>query len=251
MQIQNNRIRRWVLACFAALFMLTALPLVAIASGEPGMLGDITLDGCIDAQDYFLLKRYVLGTYSMDSAQRLCADLNKDGTIDEQDFLLLKNVILGTASLPQTGTNGGSDTQTPSAGSNSGQTAQNGTEAQEILRLVNEQRAQKGLAALTLSEKLCELATLKAEDMVANGYFDHTSPTYGTPFDMMRQFGVSYSSAGENIAAGQRTPEEVMNAWMSSSGHRANILSADYTELGVGIAAGSNGIYWVQLFRKP
>lgn len=246
MKTQLHRIRRYALVCFAALFVLTALPLTVGASGEPGMLGDITLDGCIDAQDYVLLKRYVLGTYSMDSAQRLCADLNKDGSIDEQDFLLLKRVVLGTYTLPEAGTNNGSGTL-----NSDGQASQAGTEAQEILRLVNQQRAQNGLAALTLSEKLCELATLKAEDMVANGYFDHTSPTYGTPFAMMKQFGVSYSSAGENIAAGQRTPEEVMDAWMNSSGHRANILSANYTELGVGIAVGSRGIYWVQLFRKP
>lgn len=246
----NNHIRRLAVVCFAALCMLAALPLTAGASGEPGMPGDITLDGSIDAMDYFLLKRYVLGTYSMNAAQLQCADLNKDFTIDAKDYVLLKRLVLGTYKLPQAG----AGTQGPSGGQsgNSG-SEQNaaGTEAQEILRLVNEQRAKNGLAALTLSDKLCELATLKAKDMVALGYFDHNSPTYGSPFDMMKQFGVSYSYAGENIAAGQRTPEEVMNGWMNSSGHRANILNASYTELGVGIAVGSRGIYWVQLFRKP
>lgn len=257
MKKQMNRMLRCALVCFAALFLLTALPLAAVASGEPGALGDITLDGRIDATDYALLKRSVLGTYSLNSAQRLCADLNKDGTIDAKDYLLLKRIILGSYQLPQTGTDGGSGTQTPSNGQSgtseapSGNGGQTASEAQEILRLVNEQRAQNGLAALTLSDKLCELATLKAEDMVANNYFDHTSPTYGTPFEMMQAFDVSYRSAGENIAAGQRTPEEVMNAWMNSSGHRANILSADYTELGVGVGVGQRGIYWVQLFRKP
>ena len=250
-----NRTLRYVLVCFAALFLLAALPaalpLTASASGEPGMPGDITLDGRIDGVDYSLLKRFVLGTYTLDSAQRLCADLNKDGVIDETDYLLLKRMVLGNLQLPQTGSDGEQSGSAGNSSGNGGQTAQTGSEAQEILRLVNEQRAKNGLAALNLSDRLCELATLKAEDMAANNYFDHTSPTYGTPFEMLKQFGVSYRSAGEHIAAGQRTPEDVMNAWMNSSGHRANILSADYTELGVGVAVGQKGIYWVQLFRKP
>lgn len=251
MKNKRNGILRCALVGFAALFLLTALSLTAGASGEPGASGDVNLDGIIDAQDYLLLKRFVLGTYSLDSAQRLCADLNKDGTIDARDYLLLKNMLMGELQLPQTGANNGQTDASERPSEGGGQTGQTGSEAQEILRLVNEERAKNGLAALTLSDKLCEIATLKAEDMAENNYFDHTSPTYGTPFDMLRQFGVSYRSAGENIAAGQRTPEEVMNGWMNSSGHRANILSESYTELGVGVAIGSRGIYWVQLFRKP
>ena len=82
-------------------------------------------------------------------------------------------------------------------------------------------------------------------------YFDHTSPTYGSPFEMMRHFGINYSSAGENIAAGQKTAQEVMNSWMNSSGHRANILNKDYEQLGVGyVEGGSYGTYWVQMFKK-
>lgn len=259
MKNKTNRILRYALVCFAALFLfaalLAALPLTATASGEPGMLGDINLDGSIDATDYVLLKRCVLGTYTLDSAQRLCADLNKDGTVNETDYLMLKRMVLGDFQLPQTGSSGEqsdpSETSSENPPSDGGQTAQTGAEAKEILRLVNEQRSRNGLAALTLSDRLCELATLKAEDMAANNYFDHTSPTYGTPFDMLKQFGVPYRSAGENIAAGQRTPEEVMNAWMNSAGHRANILNAGYTELGVGVAMGQRGVYWVQLFRAP
>lgn len=251
MKNRINRALRCVMVCFAALFLLAGLPLTAGASGEPGNPGDVNLDGCIDGTDYALLKRFVLGTYTLDSAQRLCADLNKDGTIDETDYLLLKRMVLEGVQLPQTGTTSGQPEASENPSGNGGQTAQTGSEAQEVLRLVNEQREKNGLAALTLSDKLCELATLKAEDMAANNYFDHTSPTYGTPFDMLKQFGVSYRSAGENIAAGQSTPEKVMQDWMSSAGHRANILSVSYTELGVGVAVGPRGTYWVQLFRKP
>ena len=117
---------------------------------------------------------------------------------------------------------------------------------QEVIRLVNEIRAQNGLSALTYNWELSRVARYKSQDMVDNRYFSHTSPTYGTPFQMIRSFGLSYRSAGENIAYGQRTPQAVVNAWMNSSGHRANILSSSYTQLGVGYVA--NGHYWTQMF---
>lgn len=124
-----------------------------------------------------------------------------------------------------------------------------GSYAQEVLDLVNKERSKQGLKALELSNKLDNLAVMKAKDMVNKNYFDHTSPTYGSPFNMLQSYGVKYQSAGENIAAGQKTPQEVMTAWMNSSGHRANILNANYTQLGVGKATGgSYGVYWVQLF---
>lgn len=124
-------------------------------------------------------------------------------------------------------------------------------QADEVLKLVNQERAKVGLKALTLSPELTNVATVKAKDMRDKGYFDHTSPTYGSPFDMMSKFGIKYSSAGENIAAGQKTPQEVMNSWMNSSGHRANILNKDYEQLGVGyVEGGSYGTYWVQMFKK-
>ena len=120
---------------------------------------------------------------------------------------------------------------------------------QQVLELVNKERSKKGLSPLTLDYSLSSVATKKSQDMINRNYFDHTSPTYGSPFDMMKEFCISYRSAGENIAKGQRTPQEVMNAWMNSSGHRANILSSNFTKLGVGIAKDSNGtLYWTQMF---
>lgn len=117
---------------------------------------------------------------------------------------------------------------------------------QQVVTLVNAERAKYGLAALTLDETLCGYARVKSQDMHDQGYFSHTSPTYGSPFDMMRTFGVSYRSAGENIAMGYSTPEAVVAAWMNSEGHRANILSANYTTLGVGYV--EDGGYWTQWF---
>ncbi|SKA76546.1 spore coat assembly protein SafA/uncharacterized protein, YkwD family [Caloramator quimbayensis] len=122
----------------------------------------------------------------------------------------------------------------------------------EVIRLVNVERAKAGLQALTKNWQLCRVARYKSQDMIDKKYFSHTSPTYGSPFTMMQNFGIRFSAAGENIAYGQRTPAEVMNAWMNSSGHRANILSPSYTQIGVGLAKDANGVcYWTQMFIKP
>lgn len=117
---------------------------------------------------------------------------------------------------------------------------------QEVVRLVNAERASYGLPALSIRADLCQYARVKSQDMHDSGYFSHTSPNYGSPFDMMKSFGITYSHAGENIAMGYSTPEAVVSAWMNSEGHRANIFSASYTELGVGYVA--DGGYWTQWF---
>lgn len=120
---------------------------------------------------------------------------------------------------------------------------------QQVLDLVNAERTKRGISALTLDSNLSNVATKKSQDMVNKNYFDHTSPTYGSPFDMMKQFGISYRTAGENIAKGQKTPQEVVTAWMNSEGHRKNILNPNFTNLGVGIAKDSKGTtYWTQMF---
>lgn len=110
--------------------------------------------------------------------------------------------------------------------------------------LVNEQRAANGLKPLTISAELCVKARVKSQDMRDNGYFDHNSPTYGSPFQLMQQLGISYRTAGENIAMGYKTAEAVVNAWMNSEGHRANILSGNFTSMGIGLVDG----YWTQWF---
>lgn len=118
--------------------------------------------------------------------------------------------------------------------------------AQQVIDLTNVQRKKNGLPALKADVKLSGVAQKKSVDMEQNHYFSHTSPTYGSPFDMMRDFGVSYNAAGENIAMGQRTPQEVVTAWMNSEGHRKNILSPNFTHIGVGFD--KNGYYWSQMF---
>ena len=122
----------------------------------------------------------------------------------------------------------------------------------EVVRLVNVERSKQGLQPLTINWEVARVARYKSQDMINKNYFSHTSPTYGSPFNMMESFGIRFSAAGENIAYGQRTPQEVMTAWMNSPGHRSNILNPTYQQIGVGAAKKSNGLwYWTQMFIKP
>lgn len=116
----------------------------------------------------------------------------------------------------------------------------------EVVRLVNEIRVQNGLKPLTENWELSRVARYKSQDMHDKNYFSHTSPTYGSPFTMMKSFGISYRTAGENIAMRYSTPKAVVNGWMNSPGHRANILNASFTKIGVGYV--SSGNYWTQMF---
>lgn len=110
----------------------------------------------------------------------------------------------------------------------------------EVIRLVNEIRQQNGLRPLAANWELSRVARYKSQDMRDNGYFSHNSPTYGTPFQMLSAFRLSYRTAGENIAKRYASPQAVVNGWMNSSGHRANILNASYTQIGVGYVSGGN-----------
>lgn len=175
---------------------------------------------------------------------------------------LLKNLTNGSCSLPSSSSgktpstsskapssssanSGPASSKAPATSSGSGYSSfQN-----QVLTLVNQQRAANGLGALSMDSALAKTATLKSQDMAKLGYFDHNSPTYGSPFDMMKQFGITYRAAGENIAMGQTSPQQVMQDWMNSPGHRANILNSSFTKIGVGIAQNSNGqYYWTQQF---
>lgn len=117
---------------------------------------------------------------------------------------------------------------------------------QEVVKLTNAERTKAGLAPLKTDDQLMAAAREKSQDMQSKNYFSHTSPTFGSPFDRMKALGITYKSAGENIAQGQRTPQEVVQAWMDSPGHRANILNEKFTHIGVGYVKSGN--YWTQQF---
>jgi uncharacterized YkwD family protein len=121
----------------------------------------------------------------------------------------------------------------------------------EVIRLVNVERAKAGLPALTANWQLSRVARYKSQDFINRNYFSHDSPTYGTPFQMITAFGIPYTAAAENIAYGQTTPASVMQGWMNSAGHRANILNRTYNQIGVGLATDSRGTpYWTQMFIR-
>nr|WP_262380912.1 CAP domain-containing protein [Bacillus infantis] len=149
----------------------------------------------------------------------------------------------GGAGQPEQGQNGAKE----QAQQKTGDTDQSISDMEsKVIELTNAERTKNGLAALKADNSLSGVAKEKSDDMQAKNYFSHTSPTYGSPFDMMRDFGVEYSTAGENIAMGQRSAEEVVDAWMKSEGHRKNILSSNFTHIGVGHTGEGN--YWTQMF---
>ena len=104
---------------------------------------------------------------------------------------------------------------------------------------------------MTLDSKISSVARTKSKDMADNNYFAHQSPTYASTGDMLRKSGINWSAWGENIASGQRTPEAVVTAWMNSPGHKANIMSTNFSKIGVGYVTNSNGTpYWTQMFTN-
>ena len=119
---------------------------------------------------------------------------------------------------------------------------------EKVAELTNVERTKNGLKALQIDRPLMAAAREKSQDMKNNNYFSHTSPTFGSPFDRLKALNISYKSAGENIAKGQKTPEQVVEAWMNSAGHRQNILDKNFTHIGVGYV--KDGHIWTQQFIK-
>ena len=122
------------------------------------------------------------------------------------------------------------------------------SDEKEVFNLINQQRTNNGLSALKVDSEVQRVARIKAEDMVTNNHFSHTSPTYGSPFDMLKSFKISYKTAGENIAANSSNSGAV-NAWMNSSGHKANILNSSFNYTGIGVVNSYKyGKIFVQMF---
>ncbi len=139
---------------------------------------------------------------------------------------------------------------------NSGNTSENTQtstmtdDEKEVFNLINKQRTNNGLQALKVDEEVQRVARIKAQDMVDNNYFSHNSPTYGSPFDMLKSFKISYKGAAENIA-GNSSNSGAVNAWMNSSGHKANILNSNYNYTGIGVVNSSKyGKVFVQMFIR-
>jgi uncharacterized protein YkwD len=122
----------------------------------------------------------------------------------------------------------------------------------QVVALTNAERAKAGCGPLAVDATLTSVAQAHSQDMASNNYFSHDSQDGRTPFARMTAAGYRYSTAAENIAAGQRTAQDVMTGWMNSPGHKANILNCALTQIGVGHATGgSYGVYWTQDFGTP
>lgn len=145
---------------------------------------------------------------------------------------------------------------TPDAGTtlDSGSSSECGTATeQEELRLTNLERAAVGASPLTCDPLLTEVARAHSRDMCEQMYFDHTALDGRSPFDRMHDAGVTYSAAGENIAAGQSTPAAVNDAWVHSPGHYSNMISTSYHKIGIGhwpCPGGEYSVYWTQNFTN-
>lgn len=155
------------------------------------------------------------------------------------------------AIYPNSNNTTGSNVNNSNSSSNSGgmqTTSSMNEDEKEVFNLINKQRTNQGLQALKVNEEVQKVARIKAEDMVLNNYFSHTSPTYGSPFDMLKSFKVSYKTAGENIAANSSNSGAV-TSWMNSSGHKANILNGKFNYTGIGVVASKKyGKIYVQMF---
>ncbi len=203
--------KRWIIHCCAVAFALTALLLPVQA--QPGSC-TVRNGDTLDS----IAKRYQININELRKANPQCGK--------------------GTALKP------GQKVSIPNTDKLAGL-------EEEVARLVNQERAKRKLPALAYNAELCRLARMKSQDFINKGYFAHQSPTYGSPFDMLKRNGIKYTSAGENIAKGQPTAQSVMAGWMASTGHRGNILSSAFTKIGVGAAKDSKGnLYWTQLFIR-
>ena len=218
-----------IIAMLVCVLMLAAcLPTAAFAVDAGITTGDVNGDEAVDVKDVVLMIRFLTG-WDVGISEEY-GDFDGNGRIDMRDLILLIRYILSSTPEPEP------KPEPDPAPSQIG----------EVLALVNAERAKHGLAALTEDWELSRVARYKSQDMHDNRYFAHNSPTYGTPFRMLRAFGLSYRTAGENIAMGYAAPAAVVAGWMNSEGHRANILSSAYTKIGVGYVA--DGHYWTQQF---
>ena len=149
---------------------------------------------------------------------------------------------------PNTSSSGNNSSSNQSSGNQNSNTSGMNSDEKEVFDLINKQRANNGLSALKVDAEVQRVARIKAQDMVTNNYFAHESPTYGTPFNMLKSFKISYNTAGENIA-GNSSNQGAVTAWMNSSGHKANILNKSFNYTGIGVISGSKyGKIYVQMF---
>lgn len=179
--------------------------------------------------------------------KNICSNNIKYTAVQEYKNNSFLNNCFGNIQMPNIG--GGNANNGNTNNGNTQKPDDNGYNSsyeQQVLNLVNKERRSQGLSALSLSAEAQQAARVRAKEIVSS--FSHTRPNGTSCFTVLNEIGAKYTSAGENIAKGQKTPEQVVEAWMNSPSHRANILSSKYTKLGVGCYFNGSNTYWAQMF---
>lgn len=197
----------------------------------------------------------IAGNYNLDDLKAKLQQCGVNGnSVDWSKLINNSNCNKNKGNGSNTNTNNNGNTNNGGTTNNGGNTntgtgtdTTNKSYTQQVVDLVNAERAKEGLSALTIDPQVEKAAAVRANEIQSN--FDHTRPNGRSFSTALTEQGVNYRGAGENIAWGQRTPQEVVTAWMNSPGHRANIMNKSYTHIGVGNTQNSSGTqYWVQLF---
>jgi len=214
------------------LFVMTVLTYELTLSARASELrGDVNHNDILDSRDAMIVQRYCLGLITLDDSDINLADYNYDYKVTSKDVLSIMRTVIGIDSV------------------NNETYVSDEEFVNEVLRLVNEERKKEGLPLLVLDRDLCNVAQLRSDETVES--FSHTRPNDTPWHTALKEAGITYRFAGENIAAGQSTPEKVVNSWMNSEGHRKNIMSEDYKKIGIGYTYADGTTfthYWSQIF---
>ncbi len=216
---------------------------------------DINLDGKFDVQDVTYLQLGISGKDQFTDTQKEIADYNNDGKIDVQDVtkaqMIISEVTVPVKPNPTPDPDPDPEPDPEPEPEPEPTTSYNREFADRVIELVNIERAKEGLKPLKKDDTLNGLSDIRAKETVT--LFDHKRPN-GTKWStILKENNVSYTNAAENIASGYSTPEDVVNAWMNSEGHRASIMSKTYEKIGVSCYIDNNSkykYYWDQLFIK-
>lgn len=240
----------------AVTLTVTAVAATAIvsASALDTQKYDLNDDGRFDVQDVTYLQIKIAGDGELTDNQKKIADYNNDGKIDVQDVTSAQMLISGgeTPTQPATQPTTVQPTSQPQPTTQpSGSASYNKEFADKVIELVNAARAKEGFSPLTKDTTLTSLSNIRSKETAT--LFSHQRPDGTSWSTVLKQNNVSYTSAAENIAAGQNTPEVVVKEWMDSPSHRANIMNSEYNKIGVSCYVDQNApsrYYWEQLFIK-
>lgn len=236
-------------------FLITALSpcLVLSAGASQPAKGDINNNGKLDAGDAMLIQRFIVSLSSFTAENYKTADVNADGSVTSKDVVFILRCVVGLSSIKEEETPIVNEFEEIQAEVTSGKSDEEiealRQQAREVTRLVNIEREKEGLVPLELDDVLCKYSDIRAEESYVE--FAHDRPDGRPWYTIMDDNGVDYCIGGENIAAGYKSPEIVVNAWMNSEGHRANIMNPEFRKIGVGyayIADDPYGHYWQQMF---